>query len=110
MASLVKEVDKVTKASKDGESVVVLLDDDAKKSAKQLEEAAKAAGLEKVALTVNKSGAKPPAGLKINTKVKYTIRVYQKKKVVKNFAFNEIKDEDRKKVVEEATKLMGAKA
>ena len=46
MASLVKEVDKVTKASKDGESVVVLLDDDAKKSAKQLEEAAEAAGVE----------------------------------------------------------------
>ena len=106
LASLVKDIEKTVKGSKNGVSFVVHMDDDSKGSAEKLKAFAKANGLSKVALTTNKSGKKSPAGYKLNDKVKYTILLYEKKKVVKNFALNKIDDASRKKVVDATQKLM----
>ena len=106
LASLVKDIEKTVKGSKKGVSFVVHMDDDTKGSAEKLKAFAKANGLSKVALTTNKSGKKSPAGYKINDKVKYTILLYEKKKVVKNFALNKIDDASRKKIVAATQKLM----
>lgn len=106
LASLVKDIDKTVKSSKNGVAFVVHMEKDTKGSAEKLKKLAEAHKLGKVALTTNKSGEKSPPGYKIDDKVKYTILLYEKKKVVKNFALNKIDDDTRKKIVEETKKLM----
>ena len=109
LTSLVKDIEKTINSSKNGLAFIVHMEDDAKGSAEKLKALAKANSLSKVALTTNKSGKKSPAGYKIDDKVKYTILLYEKKKVVKNFALNKIEDANRKEIIAALQKLVGAK-
>lgn len=110
MASLVKEVEKVVAKSKEGTGVVISLDDNKDAATEKLKAFAKEHGLTKVALTVNKAGKGSPGGYKLNDTVKHTILVYEKKKVVHNFALNEIDEKSTKEVVAAAAKVLGAGA
>ena len=106
MAGLAKEIEKVVAPSDKSEGVIVHMDDDAKASAEKLKEFAKANELKRVALTTNQSGKKSPGGFKLNDSVKFTILVYEKKKVVANFALDKIEEANRTKVVEALKKLL----
>ena len=104
---MVKELDKVVKGSKNGVGVVIQMTDDKAGAKKKLQEFAKANGIGKVALTVNKAGTKSPKGYKISDKVKHTVLVYKKKKVVHNFALNKLDEKSVKEIVAAAKKVLG---
>jgi hypothetical protein len=108
LTGLVKELEKVVAASKKGVGFVVLMDDDKKGAAEKLKKLAEKEKLKKIALTVNSTGKKSPKGHKVNPKVKHTIIVYEKKKVVHNFALNKVGADETKKVVAAAKKVLKA--
>ena len=90
MASLAKELEKVVAQNKETFGVVVLLDENTDATGQKLKDFAARNGLSNVALTVNGSGPKPPGFYKINPEVKHTVLVGTGKKVVHNFALNEV--------------------
>ena len=100
---MVKAVEAAVKGQKDAKATLVLMAKDEKTAAEKLEKFAKDAGIS-IPLTVSKSGEKSPDGYKINDKVKNTIFVYKKKKVVTNFALNSISEANAKEVLEAVKK------
>ena len=109
LTSLVKEADKVVAASEKGAGVLVLFSNEKAQIKEKLKDVAKRNKIEKVALTINGTGKKAPKDLKIDPKVKHTILVYEKKKVVYNFAFNKISKEDIQKFVAKAKEVLKPK-
>ena len=95
LAGLVKEIDNVAATAKDFFSYVVYLDDDKKAATKKLQDFAQANKVRAVDMTLNQSGATSPRGYNVNPKVKHTVLVYEKNKVVHNFALNSL---DKKSV------------
>lgn len=106
MAGLVKQLDKVAARSKSSMSYVVYLHDDVKEASKRLAVFAKENKVQAVDLTVNKSGAKSPQGYKLNPKVKHTVLLYEKNKVVGNWALEKIDKKSVTEVLAAATKLL----
>ena len=88
----------------------MLLSDEKTKQKAKLKEVAEKNKIQKVALTLNASGKKAPGSYKLDPKVKHTILVYEKKKVVHNFAFNKISKEDIQKFVAKAKEVLKPKA
>lgn len=107
---MVKDIDKILKGSDKGESFVVHLDDDKKASAEKLKAFAKDNELTRTALTTHKDGKASPAGHKIADSVKFTVIVYEKKKVVENFALDKLDEASRKKIVQSLQKLIATPA
>ena len=99
MTGLVKGVDKAIQKGKNSRGVFILMDKTDKANAEKLKALAEKEKI-KMPLSLNANGKKAPGKYKINPKVKFTVLVYKKKKVVKNFAFNEISKADIKSVVE----------
>ena len=109
MASLVKELDKVGAKNKDSISYVVYLSDKGDEAKTTLAAFAKTNKLTSVDMTLNKSGAKPPKGYKLNPEVTHTILMYSGNKVVQNFALDKIDAAATKKIVQAATKVFSSK-
>ncbi len=104
MTGLVKEIDKAVADAKDAKAFVVLLSDDKKAAHEKLAALAKEHNL-KIPLTVNADGKKAPGAYQISDKVKHTILIYKGKKVVENFAADEVSEEKAKEIAGTAKKL-----
>jgi len=103
LTGLVKELGALLKDKKDAAAFLVLQDKDQKGAAEKLDKLA-AETKATFPLTVAMDGEKSPSGFDLNPKVKHTILVYKNKKVLSNFALNEITEKDLKAVVEAAKK------
>jgi len=105
LTGLVKEVESALKDKKNTTAFLVLQEKDQKAASDKLNKLA-AETKATFPLTVAEDGDKSPSGYDLNPKVKHTILVYKDKKVVNNFALNEITEKDLKSIVEAAKKNM----
>jgi len=105
LTGLVKEIGEALKDKKNTTAFLVLQEKDQKAAAEKLN---KLAAETKVTfpLTGAMDGDQSPSGYDLNPKVKHTILVYKDKKVVNNFALNEITEKDLKAIIEAAKKNM----
>jgi hypothetical protein len=103
LTSLVKEIGETLKGKKNTAAFLVLQEKDPKAASEKLNKLA-AETKATFPLTVAEDGDKSPSGYDLNPKVKHTILVYKDKKVVSNFALNDIAEKDLKAIVEAAKK------
>jgi len=104
---LVKQIDASIAKNPKLKSFVVVLTDDADKTADKLKEMAKDCRLKSVPLTVVESPAGPPA-YKIAEDADVTVLMWSGHKVKANHAFKgELADKDVKAVVDDIPKLLG---
>jgi hypothetical protein len=105
LTGLVKEVESALKDKKNTTAFLVLQEKDQKAASDKLNKLA-AETKATFPLTVAEDGDKSPSGYDLDPKVKHTVLVYKNKKVVNNFALNEITEGDLKAIVEAAKKNM----
>lgn len=107
LTGLVKQIDKVVGESANGVGFLVLLDDNREGAIEKLKGLAQKSEIGQVALTVNEGGSNSPAGYKLNPKVTHTVLVYEKKKVVHNFALSSIGDSEASEILSASKKVLG---
>lgn len=107
MTSLVKQIDKKIGEDKKLKAFVVILSDDAAKSAKDLEALAKDAGIQNVPLTVF-DGPGGPEHYQVAREADVTVLMWRNSKVEVNHAYKGgLADADVRKIVADVPKILG---